>query len=286
MMRSLFGGKIWVILLAVFALLGLFALASGLSGMEFDPPFVPEIERDIEPFSLTNSDGSATLWMRYLVAGMLIVMLLLALGPVRPQRQTSMFSLALRVIGVIAFFVIFFGRVAENGFFMNKADLPPMPGGGEVMEVTPFTEPSLSFGWVFWITVLIVVVSSVIVIHLLNRSMERWLAPKPGLEEIAEAARASLEDLSGGKVSRNAVIRCYTNMSTAVNQHRGITRGAAMTPAEFAGHLEGAGLPGDAVNGLTRVFEKVRYGGQTVDPQEIREAKRCLTSILRACEAK
>lgn len=286
MMKSLFGGKIWVILLAVFALVGLFALASGLSGMEFDPPFAPGIERDTEPFSLTNSDGSATLWMRYLIAGLLILMFLLALGPVRPKRQTSMFSLAMRVVGFIAFFVIFFGRVAENGFFMNKADLPPMPGGGGAMEVTPFTEPSLSFGWVFWITALIVIVLSVILIYFLNRSLDRWLAPKPGLEEIAEAARASLEDLSGRNISRNAVIRCYTNMSAAVNQYRGITRAAAMTPAEFAGHLEGAGLPGDAVNGLTRVFEKVRYGGQSVDPREIKEAKRCLNSILRACEAK
>jgi hypothetical protein len=95
-----------------------------------------------------------------------------------------------------------------------------------------------------------------------------------------------LDDLSKNKESRNVIIRSYTRMNAAVNQYRGIAREEAMTPSEFASHLEKAGLPGDAINGLTRVFEKVRYGGQSVSAEEVKEAKQCLTSILKACEAK
>jgi hypothetical protein len=116
--------------------------------------------------------------------------------------------------------------------------------------------------------------------------VDRWFQPKTGLEEIADIARSALDDLSKNKESRNVIIRSYTRMNAAVNQYRGIAREEAMTPAEFASHLEKAGLPGNAIHGLTRVFEKVRYGGQSVSPEEIKEAKQCLTSILTACEAK
>lgn len=61
-------------------------------------------------------------------------------------------------------------------------------------------------------------------------------------------------------------------------------RSAGMTPTEFAEHLESAGLPRDSVQGLTHVFEKVRYGAQNINPEEIKEARQYLTSILEACK--
>jgi hypothetical protein len=289
-MKSLFSGKIWVILLAVFALGGLIALTSGLSGMEFDQPFVPGMERGTNPFGVMDTDPNGSLWMRYIMTGLLLLMFILALGkPVRPQKETSLLALLVRTLAFIAFFVLVFGRMAENGFFLNKEELPPMPEAGmpgAPTAIEPFAQPSLSFGWVFWVTAIIVLVFTVILVYYLNRSIDRWFAPKQDLQEIADIARTALDDLSGEKVSKNTIIRCYSDMSAAVDRYRGITREAAMTPAEFAGYLENAGLPGDAVNGLTRVFERVRYGGQSVSPQEIKEAKRCLTSILRTVEAK
>ena len=140
--------------------------------------------------------------------------------------------------------------------------------------------------WEFWITALVSVVIGVIAIVIFNRYVDRWFQPKTNLEEIADIARSALDDLSKNKESRNAIIRSYTRMNAAVNQYRGIAREEAMTPSEFASHLEKEGLPGDAINGLTRVFEKVRYGGQSVSAEEVKEAKQCLTSILKACEAK
>ena len=59
-----------------------------------------------------------------------------------------------------------------------------------------------------------------------------------------------------------------------------------MTPAEFARELIHAGLPGDAVQTLTRIFERVRYGGHGTGPNEIKEAVTCLTDILKACQAR
>jgi len=289
-MKSLFSGKIWIILLAFFALGGLIVLTSGLSGMEFDQPFIPGMERGENPFALTDTDANGSLWMRYIVTGLLLVMFLLALGkPVRPQKETSLIALLVRTLAFIAFFVFVFGRMAENGFFLNEEELPPMPEAGlpsVPTEIEPFAQPTLSFGWVFWVTAFIVIVLTVILFYYLNRSIDRWFDSKQDLQEIADIVRTTLNDLSSETVTKNTIIRCYVDMNAAVDRHRGIAREAAMTPAEFAGYLENAGLPGDAVNGLTHVFERVRYGGQSVSSQEIKEAKRCLTSILRAVEAK
>ena len=64
---------------------------------------------------------------------------------------------------------------------------------------------------------------------------------------------------------------------------RQLQREIAMTPHEFAVRLEQAGLPGDAVTRLTRLFEAVRYGDRKSGPKDINEAVSCLKTILRYC---
>jgi hypothetical protein len=72
-------------------------------------------------------------------------------------------------------------------------------------------------------------------------------------------------------------------MSDVVSSTRHLYRNTAMTPHEFALHLEQAGLPGDAVTRLTRLFEGVRYGNRKSGPQDINEAVSCLKTILHYC---
>jgi hypothetical protein len=72
-------------------------------------------------------------------------------------------------------------------------------------------------------------------------------------------------------------------MSEVVSARRGLLRPDAATPREFAERLEHAGLPAEAVNRLTRLFESVRYGTRKSDESDINEATACLASILQAC---
>jgi hypothetical protein len=72
-------------------------------------------------------------------------------------------------------------------------------------------------------------------------------------------------------------------MNAVVSDTRGLPRPEAATPREYALRLEGAGLPGEAVNRLTRLFESVRYGARKSDQSDINEAVACLNSILQAC---
>ena len=72
-------------------------------------------------------------------------------------------------------------------------------------------------------------------------------------------------------------------MSQILSEQRGIRRSATMTPREFEQKLRGAGLPGDDVERLTRLFESVRYGARVPNEHQERQAVACLTAIAESC---
>jgi hypothetical protein len=109
------------------------------------------------------------------------------------------------------------------------------------------------------------------------------LNSKKPLDEIASIARSSLHDLQTGRDSSDVIIKCYLRMSDVVADKRKLQREIAMTPLEFALRLERAGLPGDAVRRLTRLFEVVRYGDRKSAPRDVTEAVSCLNTILHYC---
>jgi len=124
-----------------------------------------------------------------------------------------------------------------------------------------------------------------VVIWGLYRGWKKYvlLNTKKPLDEIARIARSSLDDLSSGRNSSDVIINCYLRMSDVVSNKRQLQREIAMTPHEFALRLEQAGLPGDAVTRLTRLFEGVRYGERKSGPKDVNEAVSCLKTILHYC---
>jgi hypothetical protein len=143
-------------------------------------------------------------------------------------------------------------------------------------EISPTFSYLVSFG---------VALLLLVIIWALYRGWQKYAAlsnQKP-LEEIARIARSSLRDLSSGRDSSDVIINCYLRMGDVVSNKRHLHRAVAMTPHEFALRLEQAGLPGDAVNRLTRLFEGVRYGDRKSSPKDVNEAVNCLTTILHYC---
>lgn len=104
-----------------------------------------------------------------------------------------------------------------------------------------------------------------------------------GLERLAQEAQAALSAIQSGADLRNAIIRCYVEMARIVREQRGISRNSTKTATEFAAELERAGLPGEDVRRLTRLFESVRYGAKLTGEDEEREAVAALTAIAQAC---
>lgn len=286
-MKLISNGKVWIILLAFVALVVLVVLAAGLSGMEFDQPNMVRFDNLFRLSDSANPGNTPQFsWFRYFVIGMFILLFLAMLGPVRPQTSKGLLPMILRFFAFTFIVMLVVNQLARNNPTLFEGDDSLTPAPGSNAELPQFTQPQVTSQWELLITFVIVIAIAAVAIILFNRFVDKWFQPKAGLGELAEIARSTLGELSKNKESRNAIIRCYSRMNAAVNEHRGLVRDAAMTPAEFAERLERAGLPGDAVHGLTRVFERVRYGGENVSADEIKEAKNCLTSILTACESK
>jgi hypothetical protein len=143
-------------------------------------------------------------------------------------------------------------------------------------EISPTFSYLVSFG---------VALLLLVIIWALYRGWQKYVAlsNQEPLDEIARIARSSLRDLSSGRDSSDVIINCYLRMGDVVSTKRHLHRAIAMTPHEFALRLEQAGLPGDAVNRLTRLFEGVRYGDRQSSPRDVNEAVHCLTTILHYC---
>lgn len=286
-MKSFFGDKVWVILLVVVALLALVILAAGLGEMEFGQPFNIKMDRS-SAFDFSSLEaGKGVRWFQYLIPGLLVILYLLMLSPARPRPGGGIFNALLRSFAFLMFFMIVLGAFARQGgfFTQNVLDGLPVPGaGGEGLD--EFAPPTLTSGSVLAITLALIAVSAVFVVIIINRMFDRFYKPKADMSEIAGIAREALHGLGNPVASKNAIIRCYFEMSRAVQEKQGVVREEAATPAEFAARLGALGLPRGAVHGLTGVFEQVRYGRKQADAREIEEAKQCLTEIIKACETK
>jgi hypothetical protein len=287
-MKPIFRGKIWIILLALVSMAGLIALSSSLGDMEFEQPTGSLIERFFDRSSpLFLSQPIHGPWTRYVFIALFVIAFLLSMIPLRPQDSNkNLFHQLIRVVIFVIVVMYVLGRAASNNTAANGGETGAPPPLVTPAAPPPYLPPQVSSQWEFWITAAIIAIVGIVVVVITNRLVDRWLASRSNLEEYVEIARTTLNELSNTQESRNAIIRCYVRMSNAVLEHRGLARGIAMTPAEFATELERAGLPHDSVQTLTRVFERVRYGGQSAKAEDVKEAKQCLTSILKACEAK
>ena len=288
-MRSLFEDKRLVLLLALLALGALTVLAISLNQVPFRAAQQFGQEESAQFQSSVDDMGQiwleVPLWKQVLLwsmLGLMVALIGLLLSPEGRKRLLIMF-----IRFVVTFWAIYFllKNYGDQIFSFNFGEGGGAPAGPEAAAPIPIFEPSqisptfsylISFGFVLlW----------VVVLWALYRGWRRYqlLNTKKPLEEIAKIARSSLEDLTSGRNSSDVIINCYLRMGDVVSSRHQLQRQIAMTPHEFAVRLEQAGLPGDAVTRLTRLFEGVRYGDRKSGPKDINEAVSCLKTILRYC---
>jgi hypothetical protein len=288
-MRSLFENKRLVLLLAVLALGALTMLAISLNQVPFHEgqPFGLEETSAPEP----SIDDMGQIWvdvpiwkqiLLWSMLGLMVVLVALLLSPEGRKRLLVMF-----IRFVFTFWAIYYllKNYGDRFLIFNRREGGAAPMGPETGAPIPVFEPSqisptfsylISFGFVLlW----------VVLLWVLYRGWKRYqlLSARKPLEEIARIARSSLDELSSGRDSSDVIINCYLRMSDVVSSRRQLQREIATTPHEFALRLEQAGLPGDAVNRLTRLFEGVRYGDRKSGPKDTNEAVSCLQTILHYC---
>ena len=290
-MKAFFQRKLWIVLLAALALGALTVLALSLDNVPFNEAqhFARNEPTEASPISardVTDAWLGVPFWKQVIVWVLIALMILLVamlLSPDLRKRLLKMLIRAAATAAAIYYLLRYYGPrlfalqqlATDLGHRPPPADAQPMPEF-HPPQVSPLVSYLVSFAFaLLWIAV----------IWGLYQGWKKYLAlnSKKPLEELARIARSSLNDLSSGRDSSDVIINCYLRMSDVVADRRQLKREIAMTPQEFALRLERAGLPGDAVRRLTRLFEMVRYGDRRSAPKDISEAVNCLNTILQYC---
>ena len=132
-----------------------------------------------------------------------------------------------------------------------------------------------------WLVVVIVlaVVAVICVIYLAMRfrpEEEQRVATPMNLQ----ARIAELKELVGSGKFNDAVKYLYGMFADTVTQYSGIARAANETTREFAVMvIKKEGLNPQLVNGLTQLFEKARYGGQTLEKEDYNKAAKYFAEL-------
>ncbi len=290
-MRSFFQRKLWIVLLAALALGALTVLALSLDNIPFNEAqhFIRSSATEAPPISahdVNDAWADVPFWKQIIVWGLITLMVLLVALLISPDLRKRLLKMLFRVVVTVAaiFFVLrHYGPrllalqqlATDLGQQAQPVDGQPLPPF-QPPQVSPMFSYLVSFAFaLLWIAVM----------WGLYRGWKKYLAlnTKKPLDELARIARSSLHDLSSGRDSTDVIVNCYLRMSDVVADKRQLKREIAMTPQEFALRLERAGLPGDAVRRLTRLFEMVRYGDRRSAPKDITEAVSCLNTILQYC---
>jgi hypothetical protein len=290
MLRRLFAQKWMILVISLVATAMMILLATGLHDVQFEPgrslqPKESEtFETSIE--NLVQDIVEVPFWKQAMFWILLASMIVLVASLLSPEMRKWLFRSMIGMVSTVLM-VYYLAKEGRLNLFNLAGDL----GGDSAaavedpLPITPFSPPEIS-PWVTYFISIVVILALTFLTWKLSRWWKRLNRPRPGsdsLDDLAAIARSSLDDLHAGRDWDDVIVGCYARMSEAVSRKRGLFRTQAVTPAEFARRLEQAGLPGDPVRRLTRLFEAVRYGGRTSSQNEINEAVSCLTAILHYC---
>lgn len=288
-MRSLFENKRLILLLAALALGALTVLAISMNqipfreGQRFGQEETPQVR--LTPDDVPQIWPDVPVWKQmiaWVLASLMVVLISLLLSP---EMRKRVLIILIRV--AFTFWAIYFllKNYGDQLFGLNPQAMgDAQQGEGPVAPMPVFIPPEVSPA-VSYVISFAIAFLWLALFWGLYRGWKKYLFlnTKKPLDEIAKIARSSLDDLTSGRNSSDVIINCYLRMSDVVSDKRQLHRAAAMTPHEFALRLEQAGLPGDAVKRLTRLFEIVRYGDRKSGPKDINEAVSCLKTILHYC---
>lgn len=288
-MRSLFENKRLVLLLAALALGALTVLAISLNQVPFreGQRFVREetARTPLPAPEVTQEFMEIPILHQFLVLVLFVLLVVLVSLLLSPEKRKRFLLLLIRVAFTVWAIYFLFKNYGNQlfGFNLETPEGGP-PADPSVVPMPTFEPPAVS-PTVSYLLSFAFALLFLAVIWVLYRGWQRYAASNQTrpLDEIARIARSSLNDLSSGRNSSDVIINCYLRMSDVVSNRRQLHRAVAMTPHEFALRLEQAGLPGDAVNRLTRLFEAVRYGDRKSGPKDVNEAVSCLKTILHYC---
>ncbi len=226
-------------------------------------------------------------WVYFIVIGIYIVIMFLTLyyAPKNKRKKIilALLGIALGLLGIMWWMTLVRNEpqvsepsptVLHEALPSNQEALPEEIQGEAVVFIQPKISPWISIGISFGV----LLVAAGVVWFVLKHQFK----DKIPLEELAEIAEKTINDINSGKDYGDTVVNCYASMMEVLNRKRDIFRRGDLTPSEFIAVLERTSLPHTSVRRLTALFERVRYGGKRTSQGEVDEAIGCLKDIISA----
>ena len=278
-------------MLSVLALVALTVLATGMRSMSFREGQVfgrnESVTSRANPAELIRTVLAVPLQTQLVFWALIVAMFALIALLISPEGRKRLLRMLFRAAVTYWALYMLFTRYPQVLSRLSQAFVPtdsvPLAASNSVPPPVFTPPPSGS-----WMTYLVSIGIVMLAAFLTWRAYAVWkklhaVPSEQPVRKLARIARASLHDLSSGRDSTDVILNCYFRMSDVVAEKKNLSRSISMTPHEFATRLERAGLPGDAVKQLTRLFETVRYGGQRSNSVMVNEAVACLTAVLLYC---
>lgn len=272
------------------AVIALMVLAAGLSNLELRPGeilFAPSEQRSIE---VAENTGEATITPYMIVSRQsglaLAAVIFLAISVYAAHRSKEVRA---GLITILVFVGLYMGIISLYRAFyeppeQEEYDVLQKPAEPERLPADLLDNPPDVTDWISILTTGGIILTIGAAAWFFWRNRDRFLNRKPPLEIITDEVGAALADLRAGADLKDAVMRCYYDMGQSLRKGMGLVRQEGMTPREFEAVLEKAGLPSPAVQQLTRLFERVRYGRQAASERDTLEAVDCLEAIIQAAQ--
>jgi hypothetical protein len=190
-----------------------------------------------------------------------------SIGWANIRSYVQMFIVIILIVGSITFLIMLLPKT-QNTLVMELPLPTQMPPVRSPLGPVPIL--------LFWLVGIALLVGSILLgIWMFARSKQETTIERVGLE-----AEKAWQALMTGLDLKDVIIKCYRQMSLAVEKEQGIERKDFMTTREFEHLLEAAGLPHDPIHQLTRLFEAVRYGNWQPNLMDEQKAIHCLQAIV------
>jgi hypothetical protein len=205
-----------------------------------------------------------------LLAGLMlyaIYRMIRGIGWVNVRSYVQMILVIILIAGSIIFLIMLLPKT-QNTLVM---ELPP-PIQVPLVRSPLGPVPIL----LFWLVGIALLMGSILLgIWIFSPSKQPTTIDLVGLE-----AEKAWQALMTGLDMKDVIIKCYRQMSLAVEKEQGIERKDFMTTREFENLLESAGIPHDPIHQLTQLFEAVRYGNWQPNLMDEQKAIHCLQAIV------
>ena len=282
-------------LLAIGAVVLVVLLSTSIGGMQFQPGH-PIAHGDsmiiqISVEKISSQINEIPFWKMILFWGLVFLLIVIIASLFSPElrKKILFYFFRLSLFGLALFYIIknfhqLFPDFSLDGLAAASAGSLT---GGESSAPMVFTPPHMSPTTLYLVSLLFVVAMGVLAVLTKNwwsKALKRTESSKT-INEIANVAQTTIEEISNGTYWGQAIIECYSRMSGAISLRRGVIRRKDLTAREFAIRLSEIGLPAEPVSRLTQLFEMARYGGRKGNPDEVNDAIACLNNILQACGA-